>query len=146
MLSLASYWFHNKLSNVSKAVRTPKTQLYSLILINFVDPRDRIVNGYVVEYGDIPWQVYISIYDNGRSSYCGGVLISKEHVLTAAHCLKSNRAENYVIRLGEHDLSGRDSGEVEGRVVKIIQHPLFSQGKTTTKELIDCWIIITIVN
>ena len=102
-------------------------------MFDSVGASDRIINGHVVDYGDIPWQVFILIFDNGRSSYCGGVLISKEHVLTAAHCLKSSRPENYVIRLGEHDLRGRDSGEVERSVVKIIQHPLYNPGKKHNK-------------
>ena len=50
----------------------------------FSDPNERIVGG--CRAGHIPWYVLIEfpMHDDGK---CGGVLINKFWVLTAAHCI-----------------------------------------------------------
>ena len=48
------------------------------------NPSSRIVGGMETSPHQFPWNVYVSL---GEIRGCGGSLISKQHVLTAAHCM-----------------------------------------------------------
>lgn len=48
---------------------------------------DRIVGGNKADPGEFPFQVRLNIRSRRGSSLCGGVIIDKRHILTAAHCM-----------------------------------------------------------
>lgn len=59
----------------------------------------RIVDGRTVRPGEIPWMV--QIYHQSQL-ICGGSIISKLHILTAAHCFsQSQTPEDYVVLYGD---------------------------------------------
>lgn len=48
---------------------------------------NRIVGGSKAEPGEFPYQVRLNIRSRRGSSLCGGVIMDKRHILTAAHCV-----------------------------------------------------------
>ncbi|XP_037959456.1 uncharacterized protein LOC119688867, partial [Teleopsis dalmanni] len=64
----------------------------------------KIVGGEVSKKGAWPWIALLGYNDELSSSpfKCGGTLITARHVITAAHCIRSDLS---FVRLGEHDLS-----------------------------------------
>jgi hypothetical protein len=78
-------------------------------------------------YGPFPLERWSEASRHGREPwevrhYCGGTLIAREWVVTAAHCVYAGMAEKgFRIRLGGRDIS-RDDG-VTFPIEKIVVHP-----------------------
>ncbi|XP_041649297.1 trypsin-like [Cheilinus undulatus] len=82
---------------------------------------DRIVGGYECPKNSVPHQVSLFTGYN----YCGGILLSEEWVLSAAHCKPKSDIE---IRLGEHDIWELEGTEQFIMSAKFIRHPDYSSG------------------
>ncbi|KYM93571.1 Serine protease easter [Cyphomyrmex costatus] len=72
------------------------------------DLTQRIFGGERTELDEFPWMALLEYQKpNGRTTACGGVLISKRYILTAAHCVKGkDLPTNWrlsSVRLGEYD-------------------------------------------
>lgn len=80
----------------------------------------RIVGGHHGNIEDIPYQVSMSHYGSHR---CGGSIIHKQYVLTAAHCTVGVILNAVSIRAGS---SLRAMGGINVAVSKIVQHPRYN--------------------
>nr|XP_026488555.1 chymotrypsin-like elastase family member 2A [Vanessa tameamea] len=90
-----------------------------------------IVNGVNTKSGDWPW--HVAIYRQERSSLryvCGGTLISKNFILTAAHCTTINGSpvvpDVLGVFLGKYHLFQSDSTTQEIQVYRVIVHDEYS--------------------
>ncbi|XP_065116950.1 trypsin-2-like [Paramisgurnus dabryanus] len=79
---------------------------------------DKIVGGYECQAHSQPWQVSL----NAGYHFCGGSLVNKDWVVSAAHCYKS-RIE---VRLGEHHIGKNENTEQFIYSERVIRHPQYN--------------------
>ena len=83
----------------------------------------RIVNGQDVPKNEFPWQVRLSI--PGRKAHCGGSLLTRDHILTAAHCI-TTLAQSITVWTRDHDFTKED-GEESHAVCNLTKHPEYGK-------------------
>uniref|UniRef100_A0A0K8WFX2 CLIP domain-containing serine protease n=1 Tax=Bactrocera latifrons TaxID=174628 RepID=A0A0K8WFX2_BACLA len=86
----------------------------------------KIVGGKVSGKSDWPWMALLAYPDVDPSSpfKCGGTLVSSRHVVTAAHCIRSDLS---YVRLGEYDLStDTETQHQDISVLKQEKHPSYN--------------------
>jgi len=81
-----------------------------------VGKKSRIVGGQVAKPAEFPWQMgfrWESSYSR-TNLFCGGSLINKKWVVSAAHCFQKMRDQPYELKvvLGEFDVNNDDGNEV----------------------------------
>lgn len=90
----------------------------------------RIVGGYEAEPGAWPWMTALvdkDSYSLYSGHFCGGSLIHRRWVVTAAHCVENENKDNFDVVLNAHNLKN-DTGERIG-VKRIIVHPTYDSEK-----------------
>ncbi len=96
-------------------------------LLRFSNPK--IKGGIKSRPGSWPWQVSITydMLDGPDRHICGGVLINRWWVVTAAHCIINDMdMKHYTLHLGKFNLLLRDNRVEHLRYVnEIIPHPSF---------------------
>ncbi|XP_038209488.1 chymotrypsin-1-like [Zerene cesonia] len=83
------------------------------------EPDTRIVGGKEAPEGSIPWQVSMRNIEGTEYHFCGGSIIGKQWILTAAHCVKDRNIDSYEIVVGSNKLS---SGGTRYKVESVIIH------------------------
>nr|DBA18968.1 TPA: hypothetical protein GDO54_014858 [Pyxicephalus adspersus] len=83
------------------------------------------MGGQNAQAGEWPWQV--SLRYNGRH-FCGGSLISRSWVVSAAHCITSSvTTSSLSVHLGCYQISNPNSHEISVAVEKIIKNPVYTE-------------------
>lgn len=82
----------------------------------------RIIGGYEVIQGEIPWQVAL-VDRPSQVVFCGGSILSEYWVITAAHCLVEGKMGALIIRVGEHNIHYEDGLEQDHQVAELHPHP-----------------------
>ncbi|XP_060097041.1 chymotrypsin-like elastase family member 1 [Heteronotia binoei] len=91
----------------------------------------KIISGNEARPHSWPWQVSLQTRSKQSDRFvhvCGGTLIHRRWVLTAAHCFQKGEAEdvtNWRILLGKHHLRYPESTERSYRVKRIYRHENF---------------------
>ncbi|CAM4578074.1 unnamed protein product [Leuciscus chuanchicus] len=96
-----------------------KTVVFTLLVVAVVySTGDKIIGGYECPPHSQPWQVRLT---DGYTK-CGGSLIDKRWVVSAAHCRFKRQL---VIHLGKHNLSVTECTEQRIDAEKVIRQPKY---------------------
>ncbi|KAK9510468.1 hypothetical protein O3M35_005249 [Rhynocoris fuscipes] len=91
----------------------------------------RILNGLDVQPHEFPWMAGLLPSADAISTFCGGTIVTKRHVISAAHCTTKITATHVVV--GMDHLSRRDGGTVIP-VEKTINHA-YKPSYATSKDI-----------
>ncbi|XP_065341165.1 serine protease gd-like isoform X1 [Cloeon dipterum] len=93
-----------------------------------------VVNGETVAKGAWPWLSAIyDITNTGLSFICGGSLVTKRHVITAAHCMVTTQGsatlkqpENVMVYLGKYNVINFAEQSTATEISDIAAHPEYT--------------------
>ncbi|TSW75982.1 Serine protease 27 [Bagarius yarrelli] len=112
-----------KYTDYIRPVCLPSHKSYFPAVCGTAPLNTRIVGGADAQEGSWPWQA--SLQKSGKH-FCGGTLINKDWVMTAAHCAAGLSTTGLLVYLGKRTLIGTNQYEVSRSVSRIISHPKYN--------------------
>merc|ERR1712110_539583 len=101
--------------------------LFAFFATTYAAPQLTIVGGEDAEDGEFPWQVQLRSSDSSRSLFCGGSVLNKNWVITAAHCCKGSLPRGIHVVAGGILRVEDDEGEEQfSDVTEIVIHEEYS--------------------
>lgn len=100
--------------------------LFSAVALAQQTDDGRIVGGQEATPGEWPWQVALvrkNQSDMYQGQFCGGSIIARTWVLTAAHCVEDSTISDLDVVAGIHDLKVPDPNYRRVALAEIIVHP-----------------------
>ena len=100
----------------------------------YMPPMPRIVGGQPTTIDKFPYQIAIisnpyTPGDLGADQFCGGSILNRRWILTAAHCMYGQQASGVAVAVGVTDLTQPGEGRVF-MVDRIIVHPGYNPATT----------------
>ncbi|XP_011067081.1 PREDICTED: uncharacterized protein LOC105153749 isoform X4 [Acromyrmex echinatior] len=96
----------------------------------------KVVHGSIAPKGTYPWQASIRVRGHSRSNHwCGAVIISPLHVLTAAHCLEGYNKGTYFVRAGDYNTDIHEGTEIEANIEDYYVHEEFRKGHRMNNDI-----------
>ncbi|KAJ1935931.1 hypothetical protein FBU59_005223 [Linderina macrospora] len=101
------------------------------------DLTKRIIGGYLLGSHGAPYAVKISISLNGQDLSCGGSILSKTHIITAAHCVVDDAGtsvlppQHFTIGYGDSSIPKQKTV----KATKVTMHPGYRQQKVNANDL-----------
>ncbi|XP_063985117.1 uncharacterized protein LOC135166617 isoform X2 [Diachasmimorpha longicaudata] len=97
---------------------------------------ERVVRGSVAAKDSYPWQASLRVRGHSRSNHwCGAVIVSPLHVLTAAHCLEGYNKGTYFVRAGDYNTEINEGTEVEANIEDYYIHEEFRKGQRMNNDI-----------
>ncbi|KAB1273104.1 Kallikrein-14 [Camelus dromedarius] len=96
-------------------------QILAVALAQSQGNENKIIGGYTCTRNSQPWQAAL-LTGPSRRFLCGGVLLSDQWAITAAHCARPTLR----VALGKHNLRGWEATQQVLRVVRQVRHPQYN--------------------
>ncbi|WP_329059566.1 S1 family peptidase [Amycolatopsis sp. NBC_01480] len=110
------------MSKKSARVLTGTVLAAATAVVGPVAPAGAVVGGEKASLAEYPYAVYLE--DDHGTQYCGGTIISRSAIVTAAHCATAVDAAKVRVVAGREDR--RDDTGISLAVSRVWQHPRFT--------------------
>ncbi|XP_075767952.1 granzyme H-like [Pelodiscus sinensis] len=81
-----------------------------------------IIGGHKAKPHSRPYMAYVRIQRGNKNMHCGGFLVTRNFVLTAAHC----KGDSITVTLGAHNIRKREKSQQVIPVRRQIPHPQYN--------------------